>query len=115
MMKQSVLIRTIWSLWSKAKSDLQGKMDVHTRIMKKNYETVPNWWFFSILVVVFCLSLVAIEGFGKLLQLPWWGLLMACGMAFLFTLPVGVIQATTNTVLISPGKTSMVCLISNTN
>ncbi|KAL7143053.1 hypothetical protein ABFS83_08G165500 [Erythranthe nasuta] len=88
--------KTIWSLWSKAKSNLHGKQDVHTRIMKKNYETVPNWWFYAILVLVFCLSLYAIEGFNKQLQLPWWGLVMACGMALFFTLPVGIIQATTN-------------------
>ncbi|KAI3466402.1 hypothetical protein Pfo_023065 [Paulownia fortunei] len=88
--------KTIWSLWSKAKNDMHGKLDVHTRIMKKNYETVPEWWFYIILVVVFCLSLLACEGFHKQLQLPWWGLIMACGMAFFFTLPVGIIQATTN-------------------
>ncbi|KAL0310930.1 UNVERIFIED_CONTAM: Oligopeptide transporter 1 [Sesamum angustifolium] len=88
--------KTIWSLWSKAKSGLNRKMDVHTRIMKKNYEQVPEWWFIVILVVVFGLSLFACEGFGKQLQLPWWGLIMACVMAFFFTLPIGIIQATTN-------------------
>ncbi|KAL1566958.1 oligopeptide transporter [Salvia divinorum] len=64
--------------------------------MKKNYESVPNWWFHSILALVFGLSLFACEGFGKQLQLPWWGLILACAMAFFFTLPVGIIQATTN-------------------
>ncbi|KAK6133045.1 hypothetical protein DH2020_033200 [Rehmannia glutinosa] len=88
--------KTICSLWSKAKSNLSGNMDVHARLMKRNYETVPNWWFYSILGVVFCLSLWACEGFGKQLQLPWWGLIMACVMALFFTLPIGIIQATTN-------------------
>ncbi|PIM98023.1 Sexual differentiation process protein ISP4 [Handroanthus impetiginosus] len=88
--------KTIWSMWTKAKNTLHGKMDVHTRLMKKNYESVPDWWFYIILAVVFCLSLLACEGFNKQLQLPWWGLIMACGMAFFFTLPVGIIQATTN-------------------
>ncbi|KAK4491788.1 hypothetical protein RD792_002564 [Penstemon davidsonii] len=87
--------RTIWSLWRKTKKNLQ-KMDVHTRIMKKNYEAVPVWWFYTILAVVFGLSLLACEGFDKQVQLPWWGLIMACGMAFFFTLPVGIIQATTS-------------------
>ncbi|KAK6154485.1 hypothetical protein DH2020_008733 [Rehmannia glutinosa] len=88
--------KTICSLWSKAKTNLSGNMDVHARLMKRNYETVPNWWFYSILGVVFCLSLWACEGFGKQLQLPWWGLIMACVMALFFTLPIGIIQATTN-------------------
>jgi len=32
-------------------------------------------------------------------QLPWWGMLFAFGLTFVVTLPVGVIQATTNQVL----------------
>lgn len=90
--------RYIWSLWNKAKNELHKSSDIHTRLMKKNYEAVPDWWFHSILVVVFCLSIYCLEGFGKQLQLPWWGLLMACAMALFFTLPVGIIQATTNQV-----------------
>ncbi|KAL8509769.1 hypothetical protein ACS0TY_016833 [Phlomoides rotata] len=86
----------IWSLWRKAKSELHKKSDIHTRLMKKNYEAVPDWWFHIILVLVFGLSIFCLEGFGKQLQLPWWGLLMACGMALFFTLPIGIIQATTN-------------------
>lgn len=89
--------KTIMSLWSKAKKN-QGKMDVHTRLMKTNYEAVPDWWFYVILVGVFCLSLWACEGFDKQLQLPWWGLILACIMALFFTLPIGIIQATTNQV-----------------
>ena len=86
--------KTIWALWSKAKSG--NSDDVHTRIMKRNYESVPGWWFHIILLLVIALALFALEGFGKVLQLPWWGLLMACAMALFFTLPVGIIQATTN-------------------
>ncbi|CAN1265835.1 Oligopeptide transporter 5 [Linum perenne] len=71
--------------------------DVHTRIMKKNYEVVPQWWFILVLAVSFVLALVAVEGFGKQLQLPWWGLVLACILAMVCTLPIGIIQATTNT------------------
>ncbi|XP_065867602.1 sexual differentiation process protein isp4-like isoform X2 [Euphorbia lathyris] len=35
-------------------------------------------------------------GFNRQLQLPYWGVLLAISLAFLFTLPIGVIQATTN-------------------
>ncbi|KAI4340011.1 hypothetical protein MLD38_024890 [Melastoma candidum] len=89
--------KTIVDMWKKTTSTLEGKVgDIHTRIMKKNYEEVPQWWFHVILVSMFALALWACEGFGRQLQLPWWGLLLACLMALLFTLPIGVIAATTN-------------------
>ncbi|XP_048235829.1 oligopeptide transporter 1 isoform X2 [Ricinus communis] len=70
--------------------------DVHTRIMKKNYDVVPQWWFHIILIVIVGLAMLACEGFGGQLQLPYWGVLLAVSLAFFFTLPIGVIQATTN-------------------
>ncbi|XLS99901.1 hypothetical protein HN51_049253 [Arachis hypogaea] len=87
--------KTIYGMWKKAKKSL-GEEDVHTRIMKKNYEKVPQWWFVTILVLMTIMSLITCEGFGKQLQLPWWGVLMSLGIALVFTLPIGVIQATTN-------------------
>lgn len=72
--------------------------DIHTRTMKKNYPTVPNSWFLGILVLVFGLSLLVCEGFGRQIQLPWWGLILACALAFLCTLPIGIIQALTSQV-----------------
>lgn len=70
--------------------------DIHTRLMKKNYEAVPQWWFYTILAAMLVLSLVACEGFNGQLQLPWWGILLACALALFFTLPIGIITATTN-------------------
>ncbi|CAI9106546.1 OLC1v1005730C1 [Oldenlandia corymbosa var. corymbosa] len=88
---------TIRELTSKAATGLKGQMgDIHTRLMKRNYKAVPDWWFHGILIVVFGLSLFCCEGFGGQLQLPWWGLILACGIAWFFTLPIGIIQATTN-------------------
>jgi len=87
-------------MWKKTTSALKGQQlgDVHTRIMKRNYEQVPEWWFVSILLLMIVVSLITCEGFGKQLQLPWWGVLMSLVIALVFTLPIGVIQATTNTV-----------------
>ncbi|CAI9088189.1 OLC1v1022448C1 [Oldenlandia corymbosa var. corymbosa] len=88
---------TIWDLTMKTATTLKGRMgDIHTRLMKKNYKAIPEWWFYVLLIIVFCLSLFACEGFGKQLQLPWWGLALATLLAFFFTLPIGLIQATTN-------------------
>ncbi|KAK8602744.1 hypothetical protein V6N13_084947 [Hibiscus sabdariffa] len=89
--------KSIWQLWTKTAHASKDKLtDIHTRLMKKNYETVPEWWFHVILITVVALSIFACEGFGKQLQLPWWGVLLACGIALFFTLPIGIIQATTN-------------------
>ncbi|KAK0601663.1 hypothetical protein LWI29_026194 [Acer saccharum] len=99
-------ILEIWKNTTTAAKDQFG--EVHTRLMKKNYEAVPQWWFQLILVLTFGLSLYALEGFDKQLQLPWWGLILACAMAFVFTLPVGVIQATTN---MQPGLNAITELV----
>ncbi|KAL8150852.1 hypothetical protein V2J09_020660 [Rumex salicifolius] len=92
--------RSIWALWSQARAKINEFSDVHSRIMKRNYEAVPQKWFVILLAVTVGLALFACEGFGGELQLPWWGLLMACALAASFTLPIGIIQATTN---IQPG------------
>ncbi|KAI3745328.1 hypothetical protein L1987_58439 [Smallanthus sonchifolius] len=86
--------RTIWEQTRASFGDKFG--DVHTRMMKKNYDSVPQWWFYSILILVIGLALLTCEGFGRQLQLPYWGVLLGIGLAFIFTLPIGVIQATTN-------------------
>ncbi|CAJ2671406.1 unnamed protein product [Trifolium pratense] len=89
--------KMILEMWKKTTSSLKYQLgDVHTRIMKKNYEQVPEWWFVTILILMFMMALVACEGFGKQLQLPWWGILLSLAIALVFTLPIGVIEATTN-------------------
>lgn len=90
-------------MWRKTTTAVKQQFgDVHTKLMKKNYEAVPQWWFHAIWILTLALSLFTCEGFDKQFQLPWWGLLLACAMAFFFTLPVGVIQATTNLVFPNP-------------
>ncbi|KAK6936646.1 Oligopeptide transporter, OPT superfamily [Dillenia turbinata] len=73
----------------------EKKMDIHTRLMK-NYKQVPMWWFLVILVLNIAAILFACWHYNEVLQLPWWGVLLACGIAIFFTLPIGIIYATTN-------------------
>uniref|UniRef100_A0A0E0LWA7 Oligopeptide transporter n=1 Tax=Oryza punctata TaxID=4537 RepID=A0A0E0LWA7_ORYPU len=85
------------SIWRQTKATVSGQAgDVHTRLMKRNYAVVPQWWFQVMLVAVLGLSVFTCEGFGQQLQLPYWGVLLAAGLAFFFTLPIGIITATTN-------------------
>ncbi|XP_057968973.1 oligopeptide transporter 7 [Malania oleifera] len=85
--------REIWEL-SKA-SFKEKTMDIHTKLMRK-YKQVPEWWFVVILVSNIGLTIFACEYYNEQLQLPWWGVLLACGIAILFTLPIGIITAITN-------------------
>ena len=73
----------------------EKKIDVHTRLMRK-YKQVPEWWFICILIANIALTIFACEYYIKQLQLPWWGVLLACTLAIFFTLPIGIITATTN-------------------
>jgi hypothetical protein len=58
------------------------------------------WWFFVILVANIAAIIFACEYYNAALQLRWWGVLLACAIAFFFTLPIGIISATTNQVKI---------------
>ncbi|KAG8069745.1 hypothetical protein GUJ93_ZPchr0006g44277 [Zizania palustris] len=79
-----------------SKSAFQEKrMDIHTKLMGR-YKKVPEWWFVCILIANIAVTIFACEYYIEQLQLPWWGVLLACAIAFFFTLPIGIITATTN-------------------
>ncbi|KAL0016069.1 hypothetical protein SO802_003138 [Lithocarpus litseifolius] len=83
-------------IWEQSKSSFQEKtMDIHTKLMRK-YKQVPEWWFVIILIGNIALTIFACEYYNEQLQLPWWGVLLACAIAILFTLPIGIITAITN-------------------
>ncbi|OAY43433.1 oligopeptide transporter 3 [Manihot esculenta] len=71
------------------------KLDIHAKLMK-SYKEVPEWWFYILLIGSIVLSLLMSFVWKKDVQLPWWGMLFAFGLAWIVTLPIGVIQATTN-------------------
>ncbi|GKV26603.1 hypothetical protein SLEP1_g35870 [Rubroshorea leprosula] len=73
----------------------KGKEDIHTKLMRK-YKDIPSWWFHILLAVTVAVSLLLCIFLNRQVQLPWWGLLFASVMAFVFTLPISIITATTN-------------------
>ncbi|KAJ0048683.1 hypothetical protein Pint_14841 [Pistacia integerrima] len=85
--------REIWEL-SKASFQEKG-MDIHTKLMRR-YNQVPEWWFVCILLVNIAATIFACEYYIDQLQLPWWGVVLACVIAIIFTLPIGIITAITN-------------------
>ncbi|XP_059663535.1 oligopeptide transporter 3-like [Cornus florida] len=83
-------------IWKQSKSAMtNAKLDVHARLMK-SYKDVPQWWFLILLLGSMALSLLTSFVWKKDVQLPWWGMLFAFALAWVVTLPIGVIQATTN-------------------
>ncbi|KAJ1383096.1 Oligopeptide transporter, OPT superfamily [Sesbania bispinosa] len=86
--------REIWMQSKKAFGDSK-KIDIHTRLMRR-YKSVPMWWFHIILVGNIALIIFICEYYNESLQLPWWGVLLACAISIFFTLPIGIIAATTN-------------------
>ncbi|PHT29857.1 Oligopeptide transporter 3 [Capsicum baccatum] len=83
-------------IWNQSRSVVKNvKMDIHAKLMK-SYKQVSQCWFLVLLVGSVALSLLMCFVWKKDVQLLWWGMLFAFGLAFIVTLPIGVIQATTN-------------------
>ncbi|KAL8153905.1 hypothetical protein V2J09_011665 [Rumex salicifolius] len=82
-------------IWNRFKASRVGKVDVHTRLMRK-YEDIPGWWFYGMLVMTTAVSLLMCIFMKDQIQMPWWALLMGMALAIVFTLPISIITATTN-------------------
>ncbi|RZC91776.1 hypothetical protein C5167_027834 [Papaver somniferum] len=82
-------------IYERFRLSCKGKMDIHTRLMKR-YPDIPNWWFNVLLAATVVVSLLLCTVLKDEVQMPWWGLLFACVLAFVFTLPISIITATTN-------------------
>ncbi|KAG0298745.1 hypothetical protein BGZ96_007620 [Linnemannia gamsii] len=66
--------------------------DIHSRMMMK-YKEVPQWWYATLFMVSLAMSIFCVE---KWHYLPWYYLLVSLAIAFIFALPVGIVQAVTN-------------------
>ncbi|CAL1352075.1 unnamed protein product [Linum trigynum] len=83
-------------IWRQSRSAMQNaKLDIHAKLMQA-YKPVPEYWFMILLIGSVVLSLIMSFVWKADVQLPWWGMIFAFVLAFIVTLPIGVIQATTN-------------------
>ncbi|KAI3959816.1 hypothetical protein MKW98_029853 [Papaver atlanticum] len=85
----------IWKQTKSAWKNVNVRLDIHAKLMK-DYEEVPQWWYLILLGASIGLSLLMSFIWPKDIQLHWLGMLFAFALAFIVTLPIGVIQATTN-------------------
>jgi hypothetical protein len=95
-----LLCHVIREIMERYRASTKGKEDIHTKLMK-NYKDIPSWWFYLLLGVTLVASFMMCIFLNDQIQMPWWGLVFASALAFLFTLPISIITATTNQVNIS--------------
>ncbi|CAI2166429.1 11728_t:CDS:10 [Funneliformis geosporum] len=62
-----------------------------TSAMMRIYPEIPNTWYAIIFIVMLIIAIIL--GYKTDANLPWWGLLLAVGLAAVMVLPIGVIQA----------------------
>ncbi|KAI1660364.1 small oligopeptide transporter [Daldinia decipiens] len=80
-------------IWDQYRNSTSEKPDIHMKLMQK-YKEAPSWWYFSLFAIVLALAFVSVLAYPT--NLTWWAFLLAVGISFTFSLPIGIIQAVTN-------------------
>jgi OPT family small oligopeptide transporter len=80
-------------IWLQSRRSLSEQPDIHARLMTK-YRQVPEWWYGIIFVSMFVFGVVSIEVWHT--HLPVWAFILALLISFVYTIPIGMIQAITN-------------------
>lgn len=82
--------KTIWLQYKDATKETE---DIHTKLMRK-YVEAPTWWYMSLFVLMLGIGFVTVLAYPT--NLTWWAFLLAVLISFVFSLPIGIIQAVTN-------------------
>ncbi|EIN04185.1 OPT oligopeptide transporter [Punctularia strigosozonata HHB-11173 SS5] len=80
-------------IWTQARRSLSEQPDIHARLMSR-YREVPEWWYAIIFLAMFVCGVVSIEVWPT--QFPVWAFVLALIIAFVYIIPIGMIQAITN-------------------
>ncbi|QRV95861.1 OPT oligopeptide transporter protein [Ceratobasidium sp. AG-Ba] len=80
-------------IWVQARRSLHEQPDIHARLMSR-YKQVPEWWYGLIFIPSLIFGIVCIEVWPT--QMPVWALFLALVIAFVYIIPIGMIQAITN-------------------
>ncbi|KAL1897711.1 hypothetical protein Sste5346_004019 [Sporothrix stenoceras] len=81
------------TIWQQYRNSTNEKPDIHMKLMRK-YKEAPGWWYMILFAITLALGFVTILAYPT--NLTWWAFLLAVAIAFLFSLPIGIIQAVTN-------------------
>ncbi|KAG2195358.1 hypothetical protein INT46_010956 [Mucor plumbeus] len=80
-------------IWNRIKSARQANDDIHAKLMDK-YKEVPDWWYFALFVCALGASFATVVVYPS--DMPWWALIIAVVLAFVWLLPIGIITAITS-------------------
>ncbi|OBZ67243.1 Sexual differentiation process protein isp4 [Grifola frondosa] len=80
-------------IWVQSRRSMSEQPDIHARLMSK-YPQVPEWWYGIIFVVMFVFGIISIEVWDT--QFPVWAFVLSLIISFVYTIPIGMIQAITN-------------------
>ncbi|KAI0779970.1 OPT oligopeptide transporter [Fomes fomentarius] len=80
-------------IWVQSRRAMNEQPDIHARLMSK-YPQVPEWWYGMIFIAMFVFGVISIEVWNT--QFPVWAFVLALIISFVYTIPIGMIQAITN-------------------
>ncbi|KAG0248209.1 hypothetical protein BG011_000340 [Mortierella polycephala] len=81
-------------IWRRIRSAKQKDEDIHARLMDA-YPECPDWWYATTFVVACGLSILTVELYPSS-DMTWWHILVAMGLAAIWTLPIGILTAITS-------------------
>ncbi|KAI0087604.1 OPT oligopeptide transporter [Irpex rosettiformis] len=80
-------------IWVQSRRSMHEQPDIHARLMAK-YPQVPEWWYGIIFLAMFVFGIIDIEVWPT--DMPVWAFVLALIIAFVYIIPIGMIQAITN-------------------
>lgn len=80
-------------IWTQSRRAMSEQPDVHARLMSV-YPQVPEWWYGCVFAAMFVFGCVAIEVWDTKFPIQYF--ILALVISFVYTIPVGMIQAITN-------------------
>ncbi|KIJ32419.1 hypothetical protein M422DRAFT_76535 [Sphaerobolus stellatus SS14] len=80
-------------IWVQARRSLNEQPDIHARLMSR-YRQVPEWWYIIVFLCMFVFGILTIELWPT--NFPVWAFVLSLIIAFVYTIPIGMIQAITN-------------------
>ncbi|OSC97088.1 OPT oligopeptide transporter [Trametes coccinea BRFM310] len=80
-------------IWVQSRRSMSEQPDIHARLMAK-YPQVPEWWYGIVFISMFVFGVISIEVWNT--QFPVWAFVLALIISFVYTIPIGMIQAITN-------------------
>ncbi|KAH7915948.1 OPT oligopeptide transporter [Hygrophoropsis aurantiaca] len=80
-------------IWAHIRLRDPEQSDVHARLMAR-YRRVPEWWYIVLFAITVLFGVFCVEVWPT--EFPVWALLVSVFIAFLYIIPIGMVQAITN-------------------